>query len=125
MLVAAVAGVDHRDTGITGRAQRRAFLGVAHGCDVGIARDDADGIRYAFPLGCGRGVGACKAEHRAAKVEHRRLKGKTGAGGWFIKQGCELFVHAHILESRGVGRNPVGQAQQGINFLNRKVERVN
>lgn len=56
MLVAAVSGVDDGDVGVAGGHIRSALLEVAHGGDVRVAGDHADGIRHAFALGGGRAV---------------------------------------------------------------------
>ena len=125
MLVAAVAGVDDGDAGVVRGAQGRALLRVAHGADVRIAGDNADGVRHAFPFGGGAGICRGKAENAAAHVEHGGLKAQAGAGAGFIKQGGELFARAGLRVSLGLCFNPAGQIQQGADFLHGKVKRVN
>ena len=49
--VSAVARVDDGAFGIKRSRQRRAFHGVAHHNDVGIAADHANGVFQAFPFG--------------------------------------------------------------------------
>ena len=83
----------------------------AHGHDVGVAGDDADGVGYALALGCtGDGL-AREAEDMSAEVQHRGLKRKTGTGGRLVEQGGQLFVGGHVLISSRVGADAVGQVQ--------------
>ena len=97
---------------------------MAHRGDVGVAGDDADGIRDRFALGGGRGIRAGKAEHRAAQIQHRGLKGEAGTGAGLVEQGGELFVGADVLIRGGIGGDAVCQREQIAGFLDREVERI-
>ena len=124
MLVSAVACVDDRDAGVPAGPQRCALLGVAHGHDVGVAGDDADGVGHALALGCtGDGL-AREAEDMSAEVQHRGLKRKTGAGGRLVEQGGQLFVGGHVLISSRVGADAVGQVQQRGDLLLTEIQRI-
>ncbi len=91
VLVAAVARIDHRDAGVAGSAQRCALFGVAHGHNVGVAGDYADGVGDAFTLGSAGNVLARKTQHVSAEVQHGRLEGEAGAGGRLVEQGGEFL----------------------------------
>ena len=124
VLVAAVACVDDRDAGVPAGPQRCALLGVAHGHDVGVAGDDADGVGHALALGCtGDGL-AREAEDMSAEIQHRGLKRKTGAGGRLVEQGGQLFVGGHVLIGSRVGADAVGQVQQRGDLLLTEIQRI-
>ena len=105
--MAAVARIDDRDAGIAGSAERRTFFGVAHGHNVGVAGDYADGVGDAFTLGSAGNVLARKTQHVSAEVQHGRLEGEAGAGGRLVEQGGEFFVGRNVLISSRVGSDAV------------------
>ena len=105
--MAAVARIDDRNAGVAGSAERRTFLGVAHGHDVGVAGDHADGVGDAFTLGSAGNVLARKTQHVSAEVQHGCLEGEAGAGGRLVEQGGEFFVGRNVLISSRVGSDAV------------------
>ena len=112
VLVTAVTGIDDRDAGVAGSAERRTLFGMAHCHDISIAGDHTDGICNAFSFGSAADGLAREAQHMTAQVQHGRLKGKAGAGRRLIEQGGELFVSRNVLVSGRVGADAVGQIQQ-------------
>ena len=124
VLVAAVARVDDRDAGVAAGAQGRTFFRVAHGHDVGVAGDHADGVGNAFALGGTGNVLTRKTQHMAAQVQHGRLKGEAGAGGRLVEQGGELFVGRDVLVSSRVAADAVSQVQQGSNLFRAEIQGV-
>ena len=67
MLVAAVPGVDHRDQRMLHSHHGGAFLGMAHGTDIGVAGDDPYGVGHALALGGGGGACVGKTDDAAAQ----------------------------------------------------------
>ena len=94
MVVSAVTGVYDRDACGSRRNQRRAFLGMAHGDDVGIAANRADSICHALAFGCRTAVGGRKADNVAAQFIHGSFKAESCARGRFEEQRGELFTVA-------------------------------
>ena len=121
VVVAAVAGVDHRDGGVHGRYQGRALLGVAHGDDVRIAADGFGGVGYALALGGRGGIGRGKADDIAAQLVHGRLEAEAGAGGGLKKQGGQLFPVTHMGEPVGIRDDLIGRVDQGLDLFHRQV----
>ena len=60
----------------------------------------------------------------AAEVQHRGLKGETGAGGRLVEQGGERFVLGYVLVGSGVGADAVGQVQQRGDLLLTEIQRI-
>ncbi len=80
---------------VAGGHQRRALLGVAHGDDVGVAADGADGVGHALALGGGGAAGAEeKPSTLPAQLEHGALEAQAGAGGGLEEQGGQFFAVA-------------------------------
>ena len=124
VLVAAVTGIDDRDAGVAGSAERRTLFGMAHCHDIGIAGDHTDGICNAFSLGSAADGLAREAEDMSAEVQHRGLKRKTGTGGRLVEQSSQLFVGGHVLIGSRVGADAVGQVQQRGDLLLAEIQGI-
>ena len=92
VVVSAVARVDDRDLRVHGRDQRRALLGMAHGDDVAVTADGADGVGHTLALGGGGAVGGGEAQHLPAQTQHGALEAETSAGGGLEEQGGGDFA---------------------------------
>ena len=123
--VAAVTGIDHRDLAVKGSAQRGPLFGVAHGGNIRIAADNADGIRNGFTLGSTGNTGIRETQHLAAQTQHRRFKRKAGAGGRLIEQCGQALVVSYILVCFGVIMDAVRKVQQLLGFFLCKVKGIN
>ena len=123
--VAAVTGIDHRDLAVKGSAQRGPLFWVAHGGNIRIAADNADGIRNGFTLGSTGNTGIRKTQHLAAQTQHRRFKRKAGAGGRLIEQCGQALVVSYILVCFGVIMDAVRKVQQLLGFFLCKVKGIN
>ena len=74
MLMAAVAGIDHRHIGMLGHRLHRTVPIVAHDQDIGVARHDFGRVGDGLAFG-GRGCLHVRAgDHRTAEPLHRRLE---------------------------------------------------
>ena len=123
--MAAVTGIDDRDAGVAGSAERRTLFGMAHCHDISIAGDHTDGICNAFSLGSAADALAREAQYMAAQVQHGRLKGKAGAGRRLIEQSGKLFVSRNVLVSGRIGADAVGQIQQRGDLLLAEIQGIN
>ena len=109
VLVAAVAAIDHRDLRIFGGQARGAVARMADDDDVGIVRNDADGVGQAFALGGGtdRRIGA--GDIGAAEAEHRALERQPCARRRLVEQARQDEFGRQI----GAAPNPVGDVFVG------------
>ena len=124
MLMTAVTGIDYRNPAVAGGTQRGAFLGMAHGGDVGIAADDADGVRNGLAFGSAGDARVGEAQHLPAEIQHGRFKGKAGAGARLVEQSGQPFAGGHVLVGGRIIVDTVGQIHQAKGFIQRKVRRV-
>ena len=125
MVVPPVAGVDDGHGGHFAGGVRGAFLGVAHGNDIGIAADHPHGIADGLALCGGAAVGLGKAQYAAPEAEHGRFKGEPGAGGGFKKEGGQLFVAAHLLVTLRFGNDILCHRDQLVDLLGGEIRDVN
>ena len=122
VVVAAVAGVDHRHVRLHRGHQRRALLGVAHGDDVRVAGDDFHGVGNALALG-GRGRGRLgKAQHLPAQFVHGRLKAEARARGGLEKQRRQLLAVAGLGVFLGVGDDVFRRGDEAGDLLRREFQ---
>ena len=121
MAMAAVTGVDDRNSGCTGCHIGRTLLGMTHCHNVRIAADHLSSIRNAFALCCGGRTGFTEADHTAAQLQHCCFKAQSCAGRGLEKQCCQLLVGAGIPVLFRVLTNIAGSMQQIIQFLNREI----
>ena len=117
MVVTAVTGVDDGNSGGPGRHHRGAFLGVAHGDDVGIAAYNPHGVSHALAFGGGGGRCLAETQNRAAQLQHSGFKAQTGPGGGLEEQGSQLFPAAAVGVLVGVGDDVFGGGDQPGDFL--------
>ena len=125
VLMATVTGIDHRDGSTTACHVGSAFLGMAHGNDVGIVADGLCGVRNAFTLGSGGRTGLGEAQHIAAQLQHSCFEAKTGTGGGFKEQGGQGLMLAGIPISFGMGGNILSGGDQRIQLRNGKIQNRN
>ena len=109
VLVAAVAAIDHRDLRIFGRQPRRAVARMADDDDIGVIRDDPDGVGQAFALGRGtdRRIGA--GDIGAAEPQHRALERQARARRRLVEQARQDGFRRQI----GAAPDPVGDVFVG------------
>ncbi len=117
VLMAAVAGVDDRDAGITAGAQRGTLLGVAHGDDIGVAGHHTDGVGHALAL-CLR----WRRSHWGSPAHGRPGSAwrpqRRGGCGWMARRtGWQVFVLGDVLVGGRIGADAVGQTQQIHDFF--------
>ena len=74
MLVAAVTGVDDRNPGFGSGYHGSTLFGMAHGTDISVAGNDADGIGNALTFGSRAGIGRRKTKYTAPEIEHCGFK---------------------------------------------------
>ena len=117
VVVAAVARVDDGNLRVHGSDQRRAFLRVAHGNDVGIAAHGAHRVGNALALGGGRAACGPEAQHLATETEHRRLKAQARAGRGLKEERCEDLAVALVCVGLGVGDDVIGRGDHFVDLL--------
>ena len=74
MLVAAVAGIDHRDIGCHRSYKRSTFFRVTHSTDICIAGNNANSIGNTLALGSGAGISGRKTKSLSSKIHHGCLE---------------------------------------------------
>ena len=124
MLVAAVAGVDHRNPGKLRSNLRSAFLWVAYGTDIGKGRDYADGVGNTFSFCGAAGIRRSKPQHLAAKIHHCRFKAKTCSGARLIKKRRKSFPLAKVSVFLRIFFNVLCNRDQSVNFFDRQIQRI-
>ena len=124
VVVAAVTGVDDGDLGVHGGDERRALFRVAHGDDVGIAADGADGIGDALALRRGRAAGGREAEDLAAEREHGGLEAQARPGGGLKEQRGEDLAVALVGIGLRAGDDVVGLGDQFVDLLGAELQNV-
>ena len=124
MIVSAVAGIDHGHRRMSDSHRRGAFLRVAHGKNIHIARHHGDGIGKTFPFGCGAGVRIGKAQHIAPQGQHRRFKAESGSGGRLEKEGGKGLMLHGILIPFGMGVHLLRQIHHPFDFPGGQVQNI-
>ena len=122
--MAAVTGVDDGHQRTSGRHEGRALLGVAHGDDVAVTADGADGVRHALALGGGGAVGGGEAQHLSAQRQHGTLEAETGAGGGLEEQSGEDAPVALVGVLGGVVDDVAGGGHQLHDLLGGELQNV-
>ncbi len=124
VVVAAVTGVDDGDLGVHGGDERRALFRVAHGDDVGIAADGADGIGDALALRRRRAAGGREAEDLAAEREHGGLEAQARPGRGLKEQRGEDLAVALVGIGLRAGDDVVGLGDQFVDLLGAELQNV-
>ena len=96
VLMAAIACVDNRNWGVHCSNHWCAFFWVTHCSNISIACDNTDGISNAFAFCSGRRISGRESDNVAAQFHHGRFKAESGAGAWFIEEGCKLFAFTNF-----------------------------
>ena len=102
-----------------------ALLGVAHGDDVAVTADGADGVGHALALGGGGAVGGGEAQHLSAQTQHGALEAETGAGGGLEEQGGQNFAVALVGIGGGMVDDVAGGVHQLHDLLRGQLQNVN
>ena len=124
MLMTAIACIDDGDAGKGCCDHGSALFGMAHGADIRIAGNDADGVSNAFPFGGGGGCRIGEAEHASAKIQHGGLKAQPGSGTGFIEAGGEFFPRTGVREGNRILFNIGSELKQPVQLLYGKIKRV-
>ena len=125
VVVATVSGVDDGYQRVAGGHQRSTLLGVAHGDDIAVTADGADGVGHALTLGGGGAAGGGEAQHLPAQTQHGALEAETGAGGGLEEQGGQYFAVALVGIGGGMVDDVAGGAHQIHDLLRGQLQNVN
>src|SRR5579885_1092086 len=109
VLVRAVAAVDDRDRRVFGGKPRRTVARMADDDDVGVVRDDADGVGETLALGGGTGRGIRACNYVAAETQHRAFERKAGARARLAQEGREDRFRGDV----GAPADAVGEVRIG------------
>ena len=122
MLMAAVAGVDHRDPGELCRDGGGAFFRVTDRRDIREAGDGPDCIRDALALRGGRGARVGESHRAAAQVQHGGLDGKPCARAGLIEERGQLFSVAQMRIPLLVFAHVVSEIKETVQLADRKIK---
>ena len=117
VLMAAVAGIDDGDAGSLGCYQRGALFGMAHGADICVTGNHADGIGNTFSLGCRTAVCAGKSKDAPSEVQHGSFKAEPCTGAGFVEAGRKLLTVTGVGIFLWVVFNVICQSKQFVQFL--------
>ena len=124
VVVATVSGVDDGYQRVAGGHQRSTLLGVAHGDDIAVTADGADGVGHALALGGGGAAGGGEAQHLPAQTQHGALEAETGASGGLEEQGGQYFAVALVGIGGGMVDDVAGGAHQLHDLLRGQLQNV-
>ena len=124
MAVAAVPGIDDRDTGILRTDQRRPLLEMAHGDDVGEATNHPYRIGDRFALRHRRRSGVRKADDAAAELQHGRSETQPRAGRRLVEERRKFFALADFAVFGPVGDDVLRQGDDLPDLGDRQIRRV-
>ncbi|MBA7663499.1 hypothetical protein ES703_71544 [subsurface metagenome] len=95
MLVAAVAGIYHRDTGVVGNHPGGSFPGVPDDDNISIAPHHPRHIGDAFALSQRACPDIRDSDDPAPEPVHGGLEGEPGPGAWLKKQAGHNLAAAY------------------------------
>ena len=124
MAVAAVPGIDDRDTGILRTDQRRPLLEMAHGDDVGEATNHPYRIGDRFALRHRRRSGVRKTDDAAAELQHGRSETQPRAGRRLVEERRKFFALAGFAVFGPVGDDVFRQGDDLPDLGDRQIRRV-
>ena len=124
MLMSAVSGINYGNAGFLTGNHGSTLLGVAHGADVCVAGDDADGVGYAFALGGGRGSGIREADDTPAQPCHSGFKAQPGSCARLIEAGRKDLAVAGMGVAGWIVFNVVCKVEEPVKLVRRKVQRT-
>ena len=122
--VAAVPGVDDRDTGILRTDQRRPLLEMAHGDNVGEATNHPDRIGDRFALRHRRRSGIRKTDDAAAELQHGRSETQPRAGRRLVEERRKFFALAGFAVFTPIGNDVFRQGDDLPDLGDRQIRRV-
>ena len=123
--MSSVSGIDERNRCMIRSHNRCPLLRMSHGNDIRIVGNSLNRIGYTLSLCSGRARSSCETEDGTAKLQHSRLKRKSGSCGRFKEQSRQLLMFASLPVVFGLCFNLIRQSHQLINFLNTQIQNVN